>query len=50
MLSGFKDFLFRGEVLELAIPVVMGTAFSTLMTSVVTNLVNPVISARSGTC
>jgi len=48
MLRGFKEFLFRGNVVDLAIAVVMGTAFTALVTSVVTHLVDPLIAAVGG--
>lgn len=45
MFQGFKKFIMRGNVLDLAIAVVMGTAFTAVVTSVVTNLINPLIAA-----
>ena len=48
MLKGFREFVFRGNVFELAVAVVMGTAFTAVVTSVVTNLINPVIAAAGG--
>jgi large conductance mechanosensitive channel len=48
MLKGFRQFIFRGNVFDLAIAVVIGTAFTALVTSVVTNLINPLIAAIGG--
>ena len=33
MIKGFKDFLFKGNVLDLAVAVVMGAAFNAIITS-----------------
>lgn len=49
MLKGFKDFLMRGNVLELAVAVVIGVAFTGLVTSFTDNLINPIIAAVGGT-
>jgi large conductance mechanosensitive channel len=48
MLKGFKNFLLRGNVLELAVAVVIGTAFTAVVTAVVNSLINPLISAIGG--
>jgi large conductance mechanosensitive channel len=48
MLEGFKKFLLRGNVLDLAIAVVIGTAFATVVKTVVDNLVAPLIAAIGG--
>ncbi|WP_082574778.1 large conductance mechanosensitive channel protein MscL [Arthrobacter sp. Soil763] len=48
MLKGFKDFILRGNVIELSIAVVVGTAFTALVTAFTTNIVNPVIAAAGG--
>jgi large conductance mechanosensitive channel len=45
MLKGFKEFLSRGNVIDLAVAVVIGTAFTALVTAVVTKIINPLISA-----
>ncbi|ANJ26411.1 large conductance mechanosensitive channel protein MscL [Agromyces aureus] len=45
MLKGFKEFILRGNVIELAVAVVIGTAFTAVVTSIVNNLINPLISA-----
>lgn len=49
MLKGFKDFIMRGNVLDLAVAVVIGTAFTAVVTAVVTNLINPLIATFGGT-
>jgi large conductance mechanosensitive channel len=43
--QGFKKFIMRGNVFDLAVAVVMGTAFTAVVTAVVTNLINPLIAA-----
>ncbi|MET0236803.1 MAG: large conductance mechanosensitive channel protein MscL [Kibdelosporangium sp.] len=49
MLKGFKDFIMRGNVIELAVAVVIGTAFTAVVTSVVNGIVNPMIASIGGT-
>ena len=49
MLKGFKDFLMRGNVIDLAVAVVIGTAFTAIVTSVTENLIQPLIAAIGGT-
>lgn len=48
MLKGFRDFILRGNVLDLAVAVVMGTAFTTIVTSITTSLIKPLINAIGG--
>ena len=48
MLKGFKDFVMRGNVIELAVAVIMGTAFTAVVTAVVQKLINPLIAATGG--
>lgn len=48
MLKGFKDFILRGNVIELSIAVVVGTAFTTLVGAFTSNIVNPIIAAAGG--
>ncbi|MFL6140398.1 MAG: large conductance mechanosensitive channel protein MscL [Labedaea sp.] len=48
MLKGFKDFVMRGNVIDLAVAVVIGTAFTAVVTSVVDKLINPLIAAAGG--
>ena len=45
MLKGFKDFLLRGNIVDLAVAVVIGAAFTAIVTSLVTNVFNPLIGA-----
>lgn len=44
MLKGFKDFLLRGNVIDLAVAVVIGTAFTAIVTAVVNSLITPLVS------
>jgi large conductance mechanosensitive channel len=48
MLKDFRDFLFRGNIVELAIAFVMGVAFATVVNSLVDNLVLPVVAMLIG--
>ena len=48
MLRGFKTFLLRGNVVELAIAVVIGVAFGAVITAFVKDLVTPLIAAIGG--
>ncbi|PXY17905.1 large conductance mechanosensitive channel protein MscL [Prauserella sp. PE36] len=48
MLKGFKDFLMRGNVVELAVAVVIGTAFTAIVTAFTTGLIKPLINAIGG--
>jgi len=48
MLKGFKDFILRGNIVELAIAVVIGTAFTTLVGSFTTSIIKPIIAAFGG--
>ena len=48
MLKGFKDFIMRGNVIELAVAVVIGTAFTAVVTSVVNGVLNPIIASIGG--
>ena len=48
MLKGFKDFLMRGNVVDLAVAVVIGTAFTAIVTSVTEHLIQPMIAAIGG--
>ncbi|MCC5032936.1 large conductance mechanosensitive channel protein MscL [Streptomyces sp. WAC 00631] len=43
--EGFKAFLMRGNVIDLAVAVVIGTAFTNVVNSVVKGLINPVVGA-----
>ena len=48
MLRGFRDFILRGNVIDLAVAVVMGVAFGAVVNSVVKNLVTPLIALAGG--
>jgi large conductance mechanosensitive channel len=48
MLKEFREFLSRGSVIDLAVAVVMGAAFGALITSLVADLLTPVIAAVIG--
>ena len=45
MLKGFRDFLLRGNVIDLAVAVIIGAAFTTIVTALVTDIITPLISA-----
>ena len=49
MLKGFKDFLMRGNVVDLAVAVVIGAAFTSIVTAFTTGLIKPLINAVGGT-
>lgn len=48
MIKGFKDFIARGNVVELAVAVVMGAAFGAVVTALVTDIMTPFIAAIFG--
>lgn len=48
MIRGFRDFLLRGNVVDLAIAVVIGAAFGVLVTAFVKDLITPLIAAIGG--
>ena len=48
MLKGFRDFILRGNVVDLAVAVVIGAAFTAIVNSLVTNIINPLIAAIVG--
>lgn len=48
MIQGFKDFITRGNVIDLAVAVVIGGAFAKIVDIVVTNVVTPVLAAVGG--
>ncbi|MGW4520152.1 large-conductance mechanosensitive channel protein MscL [Amycolatopsis sp. NPDC004378] len=49
MLKGFKDFLMRGNVVDLAVAVVIGSAFTAIVTAFTNGLIKPLISTIGGT-
>jgi large conductance mechanosensitive channel len=48
MLKEFRDFLLRGNIVELAVAFVMGVAFAAVVTSLVDNLVMPIVAMIIG--
>ncbi|SEM40930.1 large conductance mechanosensitive channel protein MscL [Rhodococcus maanshanensis] len=48
MLKGFKDFLLKGNVLDLAVAVIIGAAFTAIVTAFTGNIVEPLIAALGG--
>ncbi|MGZ3140909.1 large-conductance mechanosensitive channel protein MscL [Lentzea chajnantorensis] len=48
MLKGFKDFLMRGNVVDLAVAVVIGTAFTAIVTAFTTSIIKPLINVFGG--
>ncbi|MGQ0632091.1 MAG: large conductance mechanosensitive channel protein MscL [Sporichthyaceae bacterium] len=48
MLKGFKDFLLRGNIVDLAVAVVIGTAFTMLVTAFTKSMIEPVINFALG--
>jgi len=48
MLKGFKEFIMRGNVVDLAVAVVIGAAFGEIVTALVKGLINPLIAAIFG--
>ncbi len=47
-MKGFKQFILRGNVLDLAVAVVMGAAFAAVVTALVKDLLTPIIAAIAG--
>jgi len=48
MLKGFRQFIFRGNVVDLAVAVVIGAAFGAVVTAFVKDLLTPLIAAIAG--
>ena len=48
MLRQFRDFLLRGNVVDLAVAVVMGAAFGAVVTAFVADIITPIIAAIVG--
>ena len=48
MIKGFKDFISRGNVVDLAVGVVIGAAFTTIVGSLVEDIINPIIGLLVG--
>lgn len=47
-MKGFKAFILRGNVVDLAVAFVIGAAFTAIVQSLVTNIINPLISSSVG--
>ena len=45
MLKGFRDFILRGNVVDLAVAVVIGAAFGAIVTALVADIITPLIAA-----
>ncbi|GAB2989428.1 large-conductance mechanosensitive channel protein MscL [Saccharothrix stipae] len=48
MIKGFKDFLMRGNVIDLAVAVVIGAAFTAIVNAFTSHLINPIIALFGG--
>lgn len=48
MIKGFRDFIMRGNVIDLAVAVVIGTAFNNVVSSVSDKLIMPFVAALGG--
>ncbi len=48
MLKGFKDFLMRGNVIDLAVALIIGLAFTAIVTAFTEGLIQPLINAIGG--
>jgi large conductance mechanosensitive channel len=48
VIKGFRDFLLRGNVVDLAVAVVIGAAFTAIVNSLVKDIINPLLAAIVG--
>ena len=48
MIKGFRDFILRGNVIDLAVAVIIGAAFSAITKSLVEDIITPLIAAIVG--
>ena len=48
MLKGFRDFILRGNVVDLAVAVIIGAAFGAITASLTADVITPLISALVG--
>jgi large conductance mechanosensitive channel len=48
VLKGFRDFILRGNVVDLAVAVIIGAAFTGIVTALVADIINPLIAATVG--
>lgn len=44
-MNGFKEFIMRGNVIELAVAVIIGAAFTSIVNAIVDSIINPIIAA-----
>ena len=48
MIQEFRDFIARGNVMDMAVGIIIGAAFTAIVTSLVNDLINPIISLFTG--
>ena len=48
MLKGFRDFILKGNVVDLAVAVVIGTAFAAVVAALVEGIITPLIGVFTG--
>jgi large conductance mechanosensitive channel len=48
MINEFKDFIAKGNVMDMAVGIIIGAAFTAIVTSLVADLINPIIGLFSG--
>src|SRR5262245_36154935 len=48
MLKGFRDFILRGNIIDLAIAVIIGVAFNAVVTSLTNDFLKPLIALAGG--
>jgi large conductance mechanosensitive channel len=48
MINEFKDFIARGNVMDMAVGIIIGAAFTAIVTSLVGDLINPIIAIFTG--
>src|SRR6201996_8179547 len=48
MFKGFRDFILRGNVIDLAVAVIIGAAFTAIVTSLTEKIINPLLGAIIG--
>ena len=48
MIKEFKDFIARGNVMDMAVGIIIGAAFTAIVTSLVADIINPIIGVVTG--
>ena len=48
MIKEFKDFIAKGNVMDMAVGIIIGAAFTAIVTSLVADLINPIIGVITG--